>query len=61
MPIIRRDNCIYATLRTCYSAWMTGIIIIIIIINRFYIYIYIIDGSSGSGRELWGMDGVGSG
>ena len=24
MPIIRRNNCIYATLDTCYSVWMTG-------------------------------------
>ena len=23
MPIIRRNNCIYATLGTCYSVWMT--------------------------------------
>jgi len=22
-PIIRRNNCVYATLVTCYSAWMT--------------------------------------
>ena len=25
MPIIRRNNCIYATLGTCYSVWMTGV------------------------------------
>jgi len=24
VPIIRRNNCIYATLGTCYSVWMTG-------------------------------------
>jgi len=23
MPIIGRNNCIYATLGTCYSVWMT--------------------------------------
>ena len=23
MPIVRRNNCVYATLGTCYSAWMT--------------------------------------
>jgi hypothetical protein len=23
VPIIRRNNCIYATLGTCYSLWMT--------------------------------------
>jgi hypothetical protein len=23
MPIIRRNNCVYATLGTCYSVWMT--------------------------------------
>jgi len=23
VPIIRRNNCIYATLGTCYSVWMT--------------------------------------
>ena len=23
-PIIRRNNCVYATLGTCYSVWMTG-------------------------------------
>jgi len=23
VPIIRRNNCTYATLGTCYSAWMT--------------------------------------
>ena len=23
MPIIRRKNCVYATLGTCYSVWMT--------------------------------------
>ena len=23
MPIIRRNSCIYATLGTCYSVWMT--------------------------------------
>jgi len=23
-PIISRNNCIYVTLGTCYSAWMTG-------------------------------------
>ena len=25
VPIIRRNNCIYATFCTCYSVWMTGI------------------------------------
>jgi len=24
VSIIRRNNCIYATLGTCYSVWMTG-------------------------------------
>jgi len=24
VPIIRRNNCVYATLGTCYSVWMTG-------------------------------------
>jgi len=24
MPIIRRNNCIYATVGTCYSVWMSG-------------------------------------
>ena len=24
MPIIRRNNCIYGTLGTCYSVWMTA-------------------------------------
>jgi len=24
VPIIRRNNCIYGTLGTCYSVWMTG-------------------------------------
>ena len=24
MPIIRRNNCLYATLGTCHSVWMTG-------------------------------------
>jgi len=24
VPIIRRNNCIYVTLGTCYSVWMTG-------------------------------------
>jgi len=24
MPIIRRNNCAFATLGTCYSAWVTG-------------------------------------
>jgi len=23
VPIIRRNNCVYATLGTCYSVWMT--------------------------------------
>ena len=23
VPIVRKDNCIYATLGTCYSVWMT--------------------------------------
>ena len=23
LPIIKRNNCIYATLVTCYSVWMT--------------------------------------
>ena len=23
MPIVRRNNCVYATLGTCYSVWMT--------------------------------------
>jgi len=23
VPIIRRNNCIYATLGTCYSVWMS--------------------------------------
>jgi len=24
MPIIRRNNCIHATLGTCYSVWIQG-------------------------------------
>jgi hypothetical protein len=24
VPIIRRNNCIYVTLGTCYSVWITG-------------------------------------
>ena len=24
VPIIRRNNCIYSTLGTCHSVWMTG-------------------------------------